>query len=62
MDEIQFRSGSDPMDAPPPLFTGDKLIEWPNGYDFDGYVTVQQYQPLPMTLVAIMPQTTVFDR
>lgn len=62
LDEIQFRSGSDPMDAPPPLFTGDKLIEWPNGYDFDGYVTVQQYQPLPMTLVAIMPQTTVFDR
>lgn len=62
LDEIQFRTGSDPMDAPPPLFTGDKLIEWPNGYDFDGYVTVQQYQPLPMTLVAIMPQTTVFDR
>lgn len=62
LDEIPFRSGSDPMDKPPPLFTGDKLIEWPNGYDFDGYVTVQQYQPLPMTLVAIMPQTTVFDR
>ena len=62
LDEIQFRKGSDPMDAPPPLFTGDKLMDWPGGYDFDGYVMVRQVQPMPMTLVAIMPQVTTFDR
>jgi len=62
LDEIQFRSPSAPMDSPPPLFTGDKLIEWPGGYDFDGYVMVKQVQPLPMTVVAIMPQVTTFDR
>jgi hypothetical protein len=62
LDEIEFRSGSDPMDEAPPLFTGDKLVEWPDGYNFDGYVMVQQRQPLPMTVVAIMPQLHTFDR
>lgn len=62
LDQIEFRKGSDPMDASPPLFTGDKLIEWPSGYDFDGYIYVKQSQPLPMTLVAAMPQVTTFDR
>ena len=62
LDTIEFRSGSNPMDAPPPLFTGDKLIEWPGGYDFDGYCMVRQTQPLPMTVVAIMPQVMTFDR
>lgn len=62
LDTIEFRSGSNPMDAPPPLFTGDKLVEWPGGYDFDGYCMVRQSQPLPMTVVAIMPQVMTFDR
>jgi hypothetical protein len=62
LDTIEFRSGSNLMDQAPPLFTGDKLMEWPGGYDFDGFVTVKQDQPLPMTVVAIMPQVHTFDR
>ena len=62
LDEIPFRDGSDPMDQPPPLFSGDKLMEWPGDYDFDGFIVVRQEQPLPMTLVAIMPQLHTFDR
>ena len=62
LDTIQFRSGSSPMDAPPPIFTGDKLVEWPDGYNFDGYMYVRQDQPLPMTVISIMPQVTTFDR
>lgn len=62
LDDIQFRKPSDPMNQAPPLFTGDKLVDWPGGYDFDGYVMVRQDQPLPMTLVAIMPQVHTFDR
>jgi hypothetical protein len=62
LDEIQFRSGSDPMNAPPPLFTGDRLIEWPGGYDFDGYIVIKQEQPLPMTVISIMPQVVTQDR
>lgn len=62
LDEINFRTGSDRMDQAPPLFTGDKMIEWPDGYNFDGYVTYQQQQPFPATVVAFMPQLHTFDR
>jgi hypothetical protein len=62
LDEIQFRKPSDPMGQPPALFTGDQMVEWPNGYDFDGYLMVKQDQPLPMTVVAIMPQVHTQDR
>ena len=62
LDEIQFRSPSVPMNQAVPPFTGDKLIEWPGSYDFDAYMVVQQPQPLPMTIVAIMPQVHTQDR
>lgn len=55
-DTIQYRSSFDDMNQPPPLFTGDFKVEWNNGTDFDGYVSIQQTQPLPMTVVALMPQ------
>ena len=61
-DTIIFRRPSDDMNQPPALFTGDKLLEWPNGYDFDGFIVVKQDQPLPMTVVAIMPQVVTQDR
>jgi hypothetical protein len=62
LDEISFRRPSDPMDQAIPFFTGDKFVEWPNGYDTEGYITVRQEQALPMTVVAIMPQVVTFDR
>jgi hypothetical protein len=62
LDEIQFRRGSDPMDSAPPVFSGDKLVEWPGGYDFDGYMVFRQEQPMPMTIVSIMPQLHTQDR
>lgn len=62
LDTVEFRTTENLMNVAPPLFTGDKLIEWPSGYDFDGYVMVQQPQPLPMTVVAVMPQLYTFDR
>jgi len=54
-DIIPFRSSADEMDSPVALFTGDKEVEFPRGWDNDGFVTVIQDQPLPLTLVAIMP-------
>lgn len=61
MDTIQFRRGSDPMDSAPPIFSGDKKIPWPNGYDTDGYIMLKQDQPLPITVVAIMPDMTTYN-
>ena len=54
LDEIQFRSGSDPSDSSPPLFTGDKTIKSRGTWDKDGQITIVQDQPLPMHLTAII--------
>jgi hypothetical protein len=56
LDEILFRSSADAMDAPPALFSGDVEMGWPGDYDTDGYVMVKSVQPLPMTLLAVMPR------
>lgn len=61
-DEILFRSGSDPMDAAPPIFTGDKEIAWRGGYEKEAIVWYVNDDPLPATVVAIMPQVTTQDR
>lgn len=45
----------------PSLFTGDIEISWPAAFDTDGYVCVVQDQPLPMTVVAIVPRMVVND-
>ncbi len=61
LDRIPFRSGADLMDKAIPMFTGDKEIEMPSGYDQDGYIIVQQDLPLPMTLLAIYARVQTYD-
>lgn len=56
LDRIPFRDSSDLMDAPVPLFTGDKKAPVPGGYDRDGRLYMRQSQPLPFTLLAVMPE------
>lgn len=45
-----FRSTSDLMDQPPPLFNGNFPITWEGSYDRDGYVIWEQTQPLPSNI------------
>jgi len=61
MDTLQLRRASDAMDQPAPLFTGDKVVSWPNGYDLDAYLGFEIDQPVAATLVALMPQVTTQD-
>jgi hypothetical protein len=56
LDIIPFRSSADDMNEPPALFTGDKEIEFPRNWDTDGYIFLVQDQPLPFTVLAIMPE------
>lgn len=51
---LSFRDQSDDMDAPPPLFTGDKEIEFEGTFDLDSRLVVKQTQPLPLCLLAIV--------
>jgi hypothetical protein len=61
-DLLPFRSSADEMGQALDLFTGDKTIEFPNGYDADAFVFVKQDQPLPMSVLGIYARMEVFDR
>jgi len=55
---LSFRTQSDPMDAPSPLYTGDKEIRVATGWTKDCRLVVVQDQPLPMTLLMMVPVVT----
>ena len=61
LDRVPFRSSAAAMDAAVPLFTGDKEIEFNADYDNDGFIVIQQNQPLPMNVIALYPQFTTYD-
>jgi hypothetical protein len=60
MDEVVFRDVSDPMDASPPVFTGEKNVIWPSGYSRESYVCIEQDQPLPFTVLGIAVKADYF--
>jgi hypothetical protein len=51
-EELPFRSSGDDMDEPPPIFSGDHRIKH-LGRGTLQPITVQQRQPLPLTVVAV---------
>lgn len=59
LDPIAYATPQDAVGTPPALFTGDKRLSFAANYDADGYVFVQQDQPLPMTIAAIIPKQDV---
>jgi hypothetical protein len=61
MERIPFRSSAAAMDTAVPLFTGDKQIEFDDDFNTDGYVTIRQNQPLPLTVISIYPEITIND-
>lgn len=61
LETLEFRTPSDPMDSPPPLYTGDKLVAWPGGYDTDGRIYVTTNQPTALGVVAVFPQVVTQD-
>ena len=52
--EVQFRTGSTPMDISPPLFSGDKTVNFHGSWETEGQVTVRQTQPLPFELTSVV--------
>lgn len=56
---VTFRKASDPLGSSPALYTGDKTVNFPGTNDKDGYIYIKQDLPLPMTILAIMPELEV---
>ena len=62
LDVLPFRTSADAMGNPPALYTGDKSVNWNDGYDTEGVMYFRQSQPLPFTLLGIFPQLVTQDR
>lgn len=50
---LSFRDTAHPMDASPPLFSGQKSILTNAPFDYDGTIILKQTQPLPLTILAL---------
>ena len=61
MDEIRTLDPKAPVGTPPKLFSGDYKVQFPAGFDTDGYVCYEQEKPLPSTLVAIILRAQIND-
>lgn len=59
-DPIEYRDMADPMDSSPPPFTGDKPLTLARGFEDKATVQVRQAQPLPLTILALIPIYDVF--
>ncbi len=59
---ITFRTSSDPMTRAPGLFTGILSETVTADYDFENQFCWRQSQPLPSTVLAVMPQMVTQDR
>lgn len=55
-----LRDAADPMDAPVPAVTRDVRVT-DIGWDRDGYITIRQAKPLPLTVLAIVGVLTVSE-
>jgi hypothetical protein len=56
---IEYRTPLDAMDTAVPLFTGEKTIHFQSEWAHNAQVCIVQDEPLPMTLLAIMPEIKV---
>ena len=58
---VSFRTTGDDMNAPPPLFTGDKIQLWEGDYEYDGTIEFGQSEPLPSNISAIVAHVDTQD-
>ena len=58
---IQSRKASAAMNAPVELFTGTQDVIVTNSYAKDLQIIIEQEQPLPMTILAIMPEMGTYE-
>jgi hypothetical protein len=59
LDPLPFRTPSDPMGVPIPLFTGDKELAAAGGWNTKGTIYVRQNQPVPMTILSFAAEVEV---
>jgi hypothetical protein len=61
LERAPFRSSADKLGKAPGLYSGDYEIKFNRGYDRDGQIFIRQDQPLPLTVLALIPKVSVFQ-
>jgi len=56
---VLFRDPTMPMGEPPTLFTGDKEVSFPVGWNKSAQVLITQSQPLPLNVLAVISKTEI---
>lgn len=59
---VPFRDVKDRMDGPVPLFTGERYVEFDADYETDSRVVIGGADPLPFTLLAVVPELRTNSR
>lgn len=62
MTPISYRTSATPMGQAKRIGDGDHRVKWERGYEKEGRIAVRQSSPFPLTVAAIMPQLTTYDR
>jgi len=62
LDTLTFRTSADPMTRAPALYTGIISETLSSDHDFQNQIAWRQSQPLPSTILAVMPQMVTQDR
>jgi hypothetical protein len=60
--DVELRTPLDAMDNPHAIFSGDVLLDWPGEYDTSPWLCFSVNQPLPATIVSLMPQVMASDK
>jgi hypothetical protein len=62
LETVPFRTTSSDLDTPvSTLLAGDKIVEFTDDYNSDGFIFVKQDQPLPLSLLALYPTFVISD-
>ncbi|MUM77261.1 hypothetical protein GKC30_06420 [Pseudodesulfovibrio sp. F-1] len=59
LEPVYFRSPAVPMGRASTPFCGDKAVNFPGGWTREGLLTIVQDQPLPMSVLLVVPTTVV---
>lgn len=62
LDTLTFRTSTDPLTRAPALYTGIISETIQSDHDFENKIAWRQSQPLPCTVLAVMPQMKTEDR
>jgi hypothetical protein len=61
LERAPFRSSADKVGGAPALYTGDYEVKFNRGYDRDGQIYIRQDQPLPLSVLALIPEISVYS-